>query len=783
MISNYLKIIFRLITRQKTFAFINIFGLAIGMIGFILIFLFVRYELAFDKHHANIDRLYQVVRDVHLDNNVYNFTPVPYPFKEAVATEFPEIEKATRLDGWNKFIFRYEEKVFDEPVVMADPEIFDMFTFNILEGNRPDFLANNQSVVISRRIAEKYFAGESSALGKVFQVNGKYDLVVSGIFENLPPTSTLRADIFMPVDFFKELGRDLTNWQSNSINLYILLHGGTDVATFENKLKPRLGKAQPADKPDVLFLHPFKDLHLHSYHYKDGPIKYVFIFSLIGIVILGLAAINYVNLVTARSVRRAKEIGIRKTVGALKSQVIFQFLSESILFALIALNFAVIAVELLLPWFNVLLGIELNIEYTNPALMLSLLGIAVGAGLLAGLYPAFYLANFSPSSVLKSSGKLTGGSFKSALVVVQFSVSIALIITSIVWYKQFQYMSSMDVGLSKENIFYFRLEDEVQKHFETVQKDFSQIPAVSSVSSAGHLPTEIFSNGGGYAWEGKDPNQDVLISSTRVDDGYLKTFGIKLKEGRFFQPGENPLDTANKIVKMVANERLTEIANFKDPIGKSISRDSWRFEIIGVVENFNFLQMRSEEGPLMMFYSPNGLQYGFVKVNGNPADVKKELEARYSKMFPQYPPNFQLVDDRFQMYFGRESRMAGIFGYFTLLAILISCLGLYGLASFIAEQRRKEMGIRKALGANTSGLSFLMLKDFAVWIVISNVIAIPLAWYYANDMLSKYVFRTEISAWIFIIAAMLSVVIACFTVIFQVTKTAKQNPAMVLKYE
>jgi ABC-type antimicrobial peptide transport system permease subunit len=344
-------------------------------------------------------------------------------------------------------------------------------------------------------------------------------------------------------------------------------------------------------------------------------------------------------------------------------------------------------------------------------------------------------------------------------------------------------MSNMDVGFNKENVFYFRQELDVQNHFESLQKDLLQIPSVVSVSSAGHLPTEIFSNGGGYSWEGKNPDQDVLISSTWVDDAYLKTFGIKLKEGRFFEPGENPLDTIHKIAKVVVNERMIDITNFRDPIGKSLTNEAWRFEIIGVVRNFNFLQMRSEEGPLMMFYNPKGLQYGFVKVSGNPADAKKQLEERYSKMFPQYPPSFQLVEDRFQLYFGRESRMAGIFGYFTLLAILISCLGLYGLASFIAEQRRKEMGIRKALGANTPGLSMLMLKDFAIWIVISNVIAIPLAWYYAHDMLSKYVFRTDISAWIFAIAALLSAVIACFTVIFQVMRTANQNPAMVLKYE
>lgn len=782
MIKSYLKILLRTLSRQKSFAFINIFGLTIGLAGFILIFLFVRYELNYNKHHANIDRLYQIVRDVHIDNTVYNFSPTPYPFREAIVSEFPEIEKATRYDAWNKLMFRYEDKAFDEPVLVADKELFDMFTFQFIEGNAANPLPSPNSVVISKQLAEKYF-GKENASGKVFQVAGQYDVTVSGVYENPPANTSLRSNIILPMEFYKTMGRDLTSWNNNSTIVFLLLKEGTDVKSFEEKLKPRLGKQQQST--DELFLHPYKDLYLYNYHYKTegSPILYVYVFSAIGLVILALAAINYVNLVTARSVRRAKEIGIRKTVGAEKKQVVFQFLSESILFAVIALNFAVLIVELLLPWFNPLIGKQLAIEYTNPVLLLSLLGIALFTGLLAGAYPAFYLAQFSPSAVLKNAAKLKGGNFKSALVIVQFSVSIALIITSIILYKQFEHLRNLPVGFTKENVFYFKLEDETRKEFETLRKSLLEIPSVVNVSSANQLPTEIGNNGGGYSWEGKDPNQDVLISSTRVDENYLKTFGMELTDGRFYEAGEQVQDTTNKILKIVVNERMVSIANFKEPVGKYITADAWRLEIIGVVKNFNFMRMRAEEGPLMLFYSPQNTQSGFVKVEGDPLVAKKQLEAVYSKLFPQYPPGFQLLSDRFDQYFDSESRNAGIFGYFTLLAIIISCLGLYGLASFIAEQRRKEMGIRKALGANTPGLSLLMMKDFGKWIVISNVIAIPLAWYYANQALSAYTFRIEISVWIFVTAALASAVIASATVIFQVTKTAAQNPAMVLKYE
>ncbi len=781
MILNYLKIVFRLVTRQKAFAFINIFGLTVGLAGFILTFLFVRYELTYDSHQEKIDRLYMVVRDSYLDNEVYNFTPTPFPFKEAISTEYPEIEKATRFDEWGKMIFHYGDKTFDEPVLVADREVFDMFTFRFVEGDASNPFPDNSSVVISRKIAQKYF-GNESAVGKVVQVNGKYDFTVRGVYENFPANSTMRNDIVLPIEFYKTLGRDFARWNSNVVNCFILLKEGVDVQSFEQKLKPRLGKQQQSDKPDELFLHPYKDLHLYNFHYKDGLIETVYIFSIVGIAILALAAINYVNLVTARSIRRAKEIGIRKTAGAGKRHIVFQFLSESILFSLLSLNFAVLIVELILPYINPVINKQLAIEYTNISLILSFIGIAVGTGLLAGAYPAFYLARFSPASVLKSSEKLKSGNFKSALVIVQFAVSIALIITSIVLYRQFQYLRNMPVGFSKENIFYFKLEDETRRQFDVLRREFESLGEVRAVSTANHIPTEIFSNGDGIEWEGKDPNSNVLISFTSADDKYLDVFGMKLVEGRFYQPDEVDTDTVAKIVKVVVNQKIVDMTGFKEPIGKMLKADEWSLEIIGVVEDFNFLQMRRETGPLIIYHNTGG-QLGFVKTNGEAGGVKALLEKKYSALFPQYPPNFQLVEDRYRSYFGNEDKNAQMFGYFTLLAILISCLGLYGLASFVAEQRRKEIAIRKALGANTTGLSALMIRQFLIWVAVANALAIPMAWYYLNGYLARYTYKTDISPWVFIAAAGVSLVVAIVTVLFQVLKTTSQNPAVVLKYE
>lgn len=781
MLSNYLKIAFRLITRQKAFALINIFGLTLGLIGFILVMLYVNYELGFDKHNEKIDRIHQVVRDSYLDNVVYHFSPTPYPLRDAILAEYPEVEKATRLEEWNRLMFRHEDKTFEETVAMADKDVFDIFTFKFIEGNVETALPSISSVAISQRTAQKYF-GNEPAVGKSLQVNGKYDFTVTAVYENFPVTSSMRFDVILPVDFYKDLGRDLTLWGSNSYPLYLLLREGTDVAAFEAKLKPRLGQQQTQDKKDELFLHAFQDLHLHNYRHKNCPVTYVYIFAVIGVVILSLAGMNYINLVTARSVQRAKEIGIRKSIGAAKRQVVAQFLGESILFALIALNFAVLIVELILPWFNTTIQKQLSIEYSNPITIITLLAIAVFAGLAAGAYPAFYLSKFNPATVLKNSASLKGGSFKSVLVIVQFTISIALIITTTILNKQFNYLLELPVGFNKENIFYFKLEDETRNQFESFAKEMEQVPNVVSVTSAGQIPTEIFSNGGGFRWEGKDPNSDVLISMTNGHDAYPKTFGMAMVAGRFFQPGEVVRDTTNKILKVVVNERMAEVANFKDPVGKIISRDIWNYEIIGVVKNYNFTGMRQEPGPLMIFYNPAS-QWGFIKVDGDIETVKRAIIAKYTKLFPQYPPNFQLLEDKIAMYHGAVNRMTALFSAFTLMAILISCLGLYGLASFIAEQRKKEMGIRKSLGATTTGLSLLMLKDFAIWILIANIFAIPLSWYYANDMLSKYTFRTEISWWIFAVAILASALIATATVLTQVLRTSRQNPALILKYE
>lgn len=780
MLSNYLKIMARSIRRHKAFAFINIFGLSIGLSGFILIFLFVRYEFSVDKYHEKIDRIYVVVRDSYYGSDKYQFMPLPYPFKDMLVQDFPEIEKATRTDPWNKFVFKYNDTQFEEQVLLADKEILEIFTFKLIEGSSSTALKEKFDVVISKRIANKYFP-EEKALGRVLHVDGKYDFTVSAVYEDLPDFSTLKPDIIIPFEFLASVGYDLTNTSNNACLTYILMHDGTDVSKLEEKLKPKLGEVQPRENPDELFLHPFKDLYLYNFHYSGGLIETVYIFTLIGFAILVLAGINYVNLVTARATRRAKEIGIRKAIGASKSQLIIQFFGESILLTLLALGFAIFFVEISLPFLNPLLNKKLFIDYGSPLFLATLVGFSLATGLISGIYPAFYLAKLSPMTIIQTE-KLGGKSVKAALVVFQFTVSIALIVSSVLLNKQFEYLINLPVGFEKRDIFFFKMEDEAIIQYDRVKKEFSELSYVESISLSSHLPLQISWNGGGFEWDGKDSDKDVLISFTQTDDNYLKTFSIPLIEGRYFNEGEQVDDTINNITKIVINRSLKNLTNFKEAVGKHLRNSGQKFEIIGVIEDFNFYGNRGQSGPLIITYEPKKLSYGFIKFQGLQSLVKEQLEEKYSTIFPNYPPNFNLLNDWYESGFSITSSNAIIYRYFTGLAIIISCLGLYGLASFIIEQRKKEISIRKVMGATTEKMTILLLKDFGQWILLANAIAMPISWYYGTQLLEKYTFHTEISVWIYLQALIASILIAGITVITQVLRIARQNPAEALKY-
>lgn len=783
MIINYFIIACRHMKKNFSYAFINILGLAIGLASAILISLYVMYELDYNKSHEKVDRTYMVVRDAFFNGQKYYWTSLPFLFASIFKEEVPEIEKAAQM-MFASVLLKHEDKLFNEQVLAAGPDLFDILTFNLISGDKNAPLPGKYSIALSENVARKYFP-DGNAVGQTLLGNNEFNLTVSAVFKNLPQNSSHKPNVIVHADLLKDIvkGWDLESLQSNSFSTLILLKEGTDVNAVVEKIEPRLAQEQVKDvNPDKLFLHPYKDFYLHKFKYEaGGPIQQVYIFIAIGIIIMLLAGVNYVNLVTARSVRRAKEIGVRKTFGASKARIVAQFLGESVLFALIALNFAIIIVELLLPVINPEINKQLIFDWNNYGYLAGVVGSTILIGLLSGLYPSFYLAKFDPACILRGLTNKEKGSFKSALVVFQFAASIALIICTIILYMQLHYLTSYDIGMKKEGLIYFSLNEDYKKGMETIRSSFQEIPEVQEVSFSSSLPISIDSNGWGYDWDGKDPNEDVLVSNLNTDSHFLNAAGIELKDGRFFLPGEVTLDTTNKVMKVVINETFAKAINKPDLVGNSIKRGNYNYEIIGIIKDFNFLQLYAKTEPLCIFHTPDWTSFGIVKISGNLAEAKSLIDAKLRELYPEYPADVKFMEDTFNNSFNNQKMQAGIYGYFTLLAIIISCLGLFGLASFLAEQKRKEISIRKVMGAGNKGIYYLMMKIFVKWVIVAALIGWPVAWYYAHSLLKDYVHRIDMPYYLFPVAGLVAVFIALITVAYQVFRATQENPAVVLK--
>jgi putative ABC transport system permease protein len=783
MIINYFILTFRHMKKNFSYAFINILGLAIGLAAAILISLFVTYELDYNKSHEKVDRTFMVVRDAFFNGQKYYWNSLPFRFASIFKEEVPEVEKAAQLMNFT-MLLKYDDKLFNEPVLAAGPDLFDILTFNLISGDHDAPLPDKYSISLSENVARKYFP-DGNAVGQTFQGNNEFSLTVSSVYENLPPNSSHKPNVIVHADILKDIFKDwnLESLQNNSFPTLVLLKEGADLNTVVGKIEPRLAQEQIKDvNPDKLFLHPYKDLYLHKYKYEaGGPIQQVYIFIAIGVIIMLLAGVNYVNLVTARSVKRAKEIGVRKTFGASKTRIVAQFLGESVLFALIALIIAIIVVELLLPVINSEINKQLIFDWSNYGYLAAVFASAILIGLLSGLYPAFYLAKFDPAYILKGLTNKEKGSFKSALVVFQFAASIALIICSVILYMQFNYLTNYDIGMKKEGLIYFYLNDDYKKGMESIRATFKEVPEVEEVTFSSNLPISIWSNGWGYEWEGKNPDDDVLVSNLMTDNNFINTTGIELKEGRYFLPGEVTLDTTNKVMKVVINETFANVINKPDLVGNSIKRGDYNYEIIGVIKDFNFLQLSAKTEPLCITHNPEYTNYGMVKVSGNVTEIKSVLDSKLRETFPAYPADVQFLENTYNNSFNNQKMQASIYGYFTLLAIFISCLGLFGLASFLAEQKRKEISIRKVLGSGNEGIYYLMMKIFVRWVGMATILGWPVAWYYGDTLLKNYVHRIDMPYYLFPLAGLAAILIAILTVAFQVYKATRENPAVVLK--
>lgn len=775
MFENYLKIALRSMKKHKGYSFINIFGLAIGMAACSLILLWVQDELNYDRYHNNINELYRVVLNVEgkwWGSCNWALAPI-------LKQEYPEIEKSTRYAGRTRLL-KFEKNSFYEAGGFVDEDFFEMFTVTFVKGDPKTALSTSNSIILTEETAIKYFSSEDP-MGKMLTMNNNTDLTVTGIIKNIPLNSTFQFNFLAPVKLFGE--EKLNSWATESSS-YLLLQKNASMKDLIEKISGLVMKHDTRTKQKVLVsLQPYKRIHLYFLN-GTGPILYVYIFSAIALLILLIACINFMNLATARARNRAKEIGMRKVVGAAKANIIRQFFNESIILSFIALLFAIMLVQLFLPAFNTLSGKQLTLDISgNLSHIMGLIGITLFTGFVSGSYPALVLSSFKPVNVLKTS--MTSGSnkslFRKILVVSQFTAAIILIISTIVIYKQLDYMRNKNLGFSREHVVIIPLNQPLKQNYESFKNEIRQNSNIINVTCATNIPTSVGNMNPVY-WEGQTSAQYKTINWVSMDYDYFDTFEMTIVEGRNFSK-EFSTDLQNYIV----NEEAAKLMDFDSAIGKMFS--IWKNEgiIIGVVKNFHSRSLHNEIVPIVFTIDPKwqwSLSRIFVKIK--PDDMTETLDylkSTAAKLSPNYPFDYSFLDEHFDRQYRGDRQIGTIFKYFSFIAIFISCLGLFGLAAFMVDQRTKEIGIRRILGATKTYIMMLVSREFLVLIVIANIIAWPLAYLIMEKLLGSYAYSTDITIWIFIAAGILTLLLTFFTVSAQTLKAASINPVESLRHE
>ena len=787
MFKNYLNVALRSIKKHWGFSIINISGLVMGMACAILILLWVQDELSFDKFHKNIDDLYIVGARMYFGAEVQNWGSTPPAVGPAFKADYPEVVNSTRYYRVRDLALRHEDIAFTESIRATDPAFLEMFTFPMIVGDKRTALSGTHSIVLAEKIAHKFF-GDENPLGKILRIEDTYDFVVTGVLEDIPSNSWLQFDVLIPIAFCEELyenDRSLDIWDNYSFRTFVQLAEGASPESFTEKITHRITN-ETGRKFSEPYLRPFSSLHLHWLGFGGGNIQSVRIFSMIAFFVLFIACVNFMNLTTARAGNRAREVGLRKVVGARRIQLIAQFFGESILLSFLSLFLAMILVHALLPVFNTLAGKTLSVDYfNNPALILRLMGVALFTGLMAGSYPALLLASFQPSRTLRGSWRGGSGSarFRKILVVIQFALSIALIAGTDIVSKQLQYMQNKDLGFDREHLLYIPLKGALAQNWEPAKQAMLQDPDVLSVSMISHLLTGAYNNNVGWHWEGKDDDSDPLVSKIAVDFDMVETFRTELVQGSFFSRDfiSGSTDTDPRII---INETFAEITKLENPIGKRISSWDNHYTVMGVIKDFHFKPLYDEIEPLVLFYRPGWFRYMFLRIRSDRiSQTMRHIERVHKKFNPAFPFVYSFIDDNFDRLYRAEHRTGSLIRVFTVIAIMISCLGLFGLAAFMAEQRTKEIGVRKVLGASVPGIILLLSREFTKWVILANVIAWPAAYLFMKNWLQSFAYRIDLGPGSFFLAAVMALGIASLTVSIQALRAAQTNPVDALKYE
>lgn len=793
MLVNYFRIAIRNIKKHMGYSVINISGLAVGMACCILIFLWVGDEISFDRFHANADVIYRVTE--HQYNSSGDYFPVavtPWPLAEALKNDYPEIVESSRLRILSDRLISYRDKKFyEQDFVAVDPSFLRMFSFPLAKGDISAALAEPNTILITEETAERYFEGEDP-IGKVLTYNNNFDFKITGVLENVPRNSHVHFDFLVPFEStLREFGWS-DDWGDNNYTTYVQLGENASVKDISDKVYPYMKKQNP-QTGTKLILQPLREIHLHSdyaidlYGHTESRAVYVYSFSVVALFVLLIACINFMNLSTARSEKRSKEVGLRKVVGAIRRQIIVQFYGESLFMTAISFCAAVVLVYLFLPAFNALSGKLLSLDsIKEPVFLLGMFGIMLITGLVSGSYPSLVLSSFIPADTLrgigpKLSSKTKRSLFRRSLVVVQFALSIILIAGTLIVYKQVNFMLNKELGYEKASILYFMKRANLRSQYDSFKSELLRDPNIMAVTTSSDVPTYTVHSTGGFSWEGKDPETNFLIHQFSVDQDYIATFNMTIIAGRDFSK-DFPADFSTK--SFIVNETAVKAMGLKDPVGSQFRLYRNSGQIVGVVEDFHYKSLQKKIEPLVLRIEPRRDNYVFVKFKSDQTkDAIASVRRVYNSYNPAFPLEYAFLDEAVERLYNSEQKTKTIFQYFSFIAIFISCLGLFGLAAYMAQQKTKEIGIRKVLGASILNIVTNLSREFVLLVCVANAIAWPLAFLAMNNWLHNFAYRTKIELSVFIFAGLISTILGLMTVGFHTVKSARANPADSLRYE
>ncbi len=787
MLRSYFIFTLRNLLKNKTYSFINITGLSIGIACSLLILLWVFDELSFDRFHPKVDRLYQVWVNATFDGKINSWNSLPLPTYEGLKTEDNNIKSTAATDWGGEHLLTVGENRINKRGFYASEEFLEMFQFTLLKGSAETALDEPGSIVISESTAKAMF-GDQDPMDQIIRLDNLDELKVTGVLKDVPKNSSFEFDVLIPWKLYETrdwVKRNKDNWGNYSFQVFVELSDPAAKVSVENVIRDLLTRHGETDIKHDLFLYPMERWRLHS-RFEDGQeaggmIDYVQMFTVIAVFVLFIACINFMNLATARSERRAREVGIRKSVGSRRAEIIFQFLGESLLITIIAFGTAVLLTEMALPLYNDLVQKQLHVDYTSMQFWLFTVGLIFFTGIVSGSYPAFYLSSFQPTKVLK--GKIQAGRSgttpRKVLVTLQFGFSILLIIGTIVIYQQIQHIKSRDLGYDQENLITLDYTKEIGQSFKSLKEELLQSGVVSSVTKSNSPITEIYSNNF-LGWPGKPEDKKVIFVTIACEYDYLKTMGIKILEGRDFSE-----EFTSDSTTIIINKAALDIMGLKNPLGEKLDLWGKKKSLIGIVDNVLMGSPDREVKPLFMVLDPEWASSVTIRLEAT-SDLRgslKKVEEIFKKYNPAYPFQYDFADVEFAKKFTTIDMTSQLANLFASLAIIITGLGLFGLAAFTAEQRTKEIGIRKVMGASVVGLVTLMSKDFSRLVIVSFAISSPIAWWMLDNFLERYPYRIEISWWVFPVTGLVALIFALIIVSTQALRAAHANPVNSLRNE